>query len=80
MSSIEQKSRALNGWLRLHTDYKVTLSFAELYGCLEISLLQKGQYVHIWIGDTLEKRLDEVLAFLAIVPLEEKEPHETGSL
>lgn len=64
--TLEQKSQAINTWLRYHSDYQVTLSFLSLYGCLEIKILHKQKILHMWIGDTLEKRLDEVIFFLRI--------------
>lgn len=68
---IEQKHLTLNTWLRRHPSYQVILRFLSLYGCCEIEVLYEGERQHLSWGDTLEKRLDEVLKFLGI---EEKKP------
>ncbi len=65
--SIEKKAHFINSWLRYHSDYQVTIEFLSLYGTIEIKITRKGDYVRMWIGDTLEKRLDEVIAYLRTI-------------
>lgn len=66
IQSIENKQRRINWWLRHHTDYQVTIHLYSVYGCIDIVIEHNGEHIKSWIGDTLEKRLDEVIMFLNI--------------
>lgn len=63
---IEAKQRKINTWLRYHTDYQVTIHLHSLYGCIQATVERNGKWEASWIGNTLEKRLDQVIEYLKI--------------
>lgn len=65
-STIEQKHSMINCWLRHHPDHQVLLRFCGIYGCAEIEVIRGNERIHLSWGNTLEKRLDEVLRFLGL--------------
>ena len=80
MNPIETKQSRINYWLRHHTDYDVVYHFNGTYGCVHITIvknlhIERGDgerssysYEHVksWAGQSLEKRLDQVIAYLKI--------------
>lgn len=66
MNPIEQKQQKINAWLRRHADWQVTIRLNSLYGCVQIQAEHGGKVAQSWMGNSLEKRLDEVIEFLGI--------------
>lgn len=66
MNPIEAKQQKVNAWLRYHPDWQVTIHLNSLYGCVQVQVEHGGKCVQSWIGNTLEKRMDEVMGYLGI--------------
>lgn len=66
VNPIEEKQKKINWWLRHHTDYQVIIHLYSLYGCIQATVERNGKWEASWIGNTLEKRLDQVIEYLKI--------------
>jgi hypothetical protein len=61
---IQEMIDMLNSWLRNHTEYKVVIDLCSIYGCVSIELKKGKETMFFNWGETLEKRLIKVLAFI----------------
>ncbi len=76
MNAIEIKQMRINYWLRYHIEYQVMIRLCTCYVCIGVQVMRrewdfqnhrfKEKCLKRWLGNSLEERLDEIIAYLKI--------------